>query len=345
MESKTATALGAGIVSVITPLVFPQIPLEAGAALYSVAAGLFIYAGRDWIRTYLPGRWRLRPEPAPPALPEPVQNTAARSAWIALDDAIRYLAKGSQWGAEQKQHDPHLSVNLGILMRDALACGELTARGRKFHVLRGGIKDPPLHPLIPIPRDFWEQSSLDAYWPLQGRVQTIASRGVENVVRKGDHQGMHDLRLNRDELEALWPPLQNVLDAQSRAAIDRAVYERRRLTGGIGDPLAMGARLLEQDREEQKLEAKKAQRRGLIEKGRNVVHRFRLGGEDDFETFASKDRDYLDVQPHLGAEYQAWRTNNAGTIFQELGGRGGDDFRAAMLLRELARLEREWNLA
>jgi hypothetical protein len=49
MESKTATAIGAGIVTVITPLVFPAIPVALGAALYTIAGGLFIYAGRDQI--------------------------------------------------------------------------------------------------------------------------------------------------------------------------------------------------------------------------------------------------------------------------------------------------------
>ncbi|HEX4738315.1 MAG TPA: hypothetical protein VH331_12215 [Allosphingosinicella sp.] len=86
-------------------------------------------------------------------------------------------------------------------------------------------------------------------------------------------------------------------------------------------------------------------RRTLIAKGRNLVHRFRTSVSADFERFASHDRDYLDLQPHLGDDYQAWRARNAGTIFQELGGDGGDDYRAAMLLRELARLEKEWGLA
>jgi hypothetical protein len=53
MESKTATAIGAGIMTVVTPLVFPAIPLPLGLAFYGVAAGLFAYAGRDVIRRRL----------------------------------------------------------------------------------------------------------------------------------------------------------------------------------------------------------------------------------------------------------------------------------------------------
>ena len=49
MDSKTATALGAGIVTVITPLVFPTIPFVLGMGFFAVAGGLFIYAGREQI--------------------------------------------------------------------------------------------------------------------------------------------------------------------------------------------------------------------------------------------------------------------------------------------------------
>lgn len=58
MESKTASALGIGIVSVVTPLVFPQIPLPVGIGFYVVAAGFFLFAGRGWLRDRLPARWR-----------------------------------------------------------------------------------------------------------------------------------------------------------------------------------------------------------------------------------------------------------------------------------------------
>lgn len=49
MESKTATAVGAGIVTVITPLVFPAVSLSLGIGLYAVAGGLFLYAGRHHV--------------------------------------------------------------------------------------------------------------------------------------------------------------------------------------------------------------------------------------------------------------------------------------------------------
>ncbi len=33
----------------------------------------------------------------------------------------------------------------------------------------------------------------------------IARHGAENVARKGDHEGMHDIRLDQRQVEALWP--------------------------------------------------------------------------------------------------------------------------------------------
>jgi hypothetical protein len=125
--------------------------------------------------------------------------------WMPLDEAIRYLAKGSQWGAGQDPNDPYFSVNLSVQLRDALACGDLTARGRKFHVLRGGVQDPSPHPLTPIPPGFWQTAHIDAYRALRREGQNIGSRLVENAVRSGDHEGMYDVQLNKRQMEVLWP--------------------------------------------------------------------------------------------------------------------------------------------
>lgn len=83
-------------------------------------------------------------------------------------------------------------------------------------------------------------------------------------------------------------------------------------------------------------------RRDLIEKGRDVVHRWRTSDRSEpFEIFASKDRGYLDIQPHLGHEYQAGRSRAAERIIY---GPEHDENRVAALLQELARLAKEWNL-
>lgn len=135
-----------------------------------------------------------------------IEQRLSQVPWMPLDDAIRYLAHDSEWGAGHNPNDPLIPTYVGQALHDALLCGDLGARGRKYHVLRGGIKKPPLHPLEPIPAEFWRDARLDAYWPLQGRVQMIASHGAENVARKGDHEGMHDIRLDKSQVEALWPP-------------------------------------------------------------------------------------------------------------------------------------------
>lgn len=85
----------------------------------------------------------------------------------------------------------------------------------------------------------------------------------------------------------------------------------------------------------------KARRQALIAKGRDLVHRFRTSGSEGFERFASHDRDYLDIQPHLGDKYQAERLRDAERVMY---GSEHDDYRSAMFLKELARLEEEWKL-
>jgi len=85
----------------------------------------------------------------------------------------------------------------------------------------------------------------------------------------------------------------------------------------------------------------KERRRALIAKGRDVVIRFRTSGEQGFEQFASRDRDYLDIQPHLGDKYQAERSRAADRIIY---GPEHDELRIAALLQELTRLQKEWNL-
>jgi hypothetical protein len=158
--------------------------------------------------------------------------------WTPLDEAVRYLAQQSQWGLDQNRENPDFCVKLAIQLQDALACGDLTARGRKFHLLKGGIKDPPLYPLRPLGKGFWAEARIDAYWPLAGIVRQIAGRKVENVVSKGDQEGVHDVLINQRQLRALWPPRPDVSGAQDLAADERAAMQPSPPTGRafIGTP-------------------------------------------------------------------------------------------------------------
>jgi hypothetical protein len=131
--------------------------------------------------------------------------------WIPLDQAIRHLARRSQWSEHQDARDPNFSIDVSRQIHDAFACGDLVARGRYFHVLKGGVA--AAHPLTPIPKKYWKRGRIEAYWPLAGAAQNIASHRVENVVRNGDHEGMHDVRLEQAQVEALWPPRQTPFEA------------------------------------------------------------------------------------------------------------------------------------
>jgi hypothetical protein len=83
-------------------------------------------------------------------------------------------------------------------------------------------------------------------------------------------------------------------------------------------------------------------RRALIAKGRDVVHRWRTSDRSlAFEIFASQDRDYLDVQPYLGDEYQAERSTRQRTAYLV---DDVEDYFAGQLARELHRLAKEWGL-
>jgi hypothetical protein len=131
-------------------------------------------------------------------------------------------------------------------------------------------------------------------------------------------------------------------DELIRKAAARTAYEMRKLTGGIGDPIAFGARLLDEDARASAEAAQRSRRRALIAKGRDVVIRWRRSDRSQpFEIFASQDRDYLDVQPHLGDEYQRERIRDADSIIY---GPAHDENRVAALLQELTRLQKEWNL-
>jgi hypothetical protein len=123
------------------------------------------------------------------------------------------------------------------------------------------------------------------------------------------------------------------LEAPARA---RAAMLARKMGAQIGDPVALGEHLLEQDAREAAREAKKDQRRALIAGGRDMVVRYRAEQPSiPFETWARRQREYLDLQPHFGAEYDRLVARNADRDSSLADG----DF-----LRELVRLEKEWDL-
>ncbi|MEL7691087.1 hypothetical protein [Citromicrobium bathyomarinum] len=124
--------------------------------------------------------------------------------WVPLDDAIRYLANYPV--PKAKLHfDHNLPIRISNALRDALLCGDLQARGRRFDTLRGGIKNPPLHGLKPIPPEDWDGIHIESYFVLNGRLQQSAAGRHASTVNTADNQGYHAIIVRRDQLQALWP--------------------------------------------------------------------------------------------------------------------------------------------
>ena len=83
-------------------------------------------------------------------------------------------------------------------------------------------------------------------------------------------------------------------------------------------------------------------KRALIANGRDLVHRYCESEQvENFEVYIRRDRGYLDLQPYLGEDYQrsVIRHPRAVVLTDD-----GSSYGAAMFLRELARLEKEWGL-
>ncbi|HET9639732.1 MAG TPA: hypothetical protein VFP12_11035 [Allosphingosinicella sp.] len=145
-------------------------------------------------------------------------------------------------------------------------------------------------------------------------------------------------------LAAMW-------DAEERGHIYDE-YHRSSFTLGIGKgaPRVDGDTITEVQRNVMALKEKRRKagrafqdkRRDLIASGRDLAHRFREDKPiEHWENWVRKQRAYMDIQPHLGDEYQAWVIRNARTVHLT---NDGSSYPEAMFLRELARLEKEWGL-
>ncbi|WP_397579657.1 hypothetical protein [Sphingorhabdus sp.] len=124
---------------------------------------------------------------------------------ISLDDAIRYIGYQSKWGMSQDRGDHNFAVRLAVALKDKLASGDLQARGRYYHALKGGIADPPYHARIPIEAEFWQKVDVNVWWALNNTSQLVCGRRITDAVPSGGHEGRHDIILDKNRLEMLWP--------------------------------------------------------------------------------------------------------------------------------------------
>ncbi|WP_147276246.1 hypothetical protein [Sphingomonas aracearum] len=127
---------------------------------------------------------------------------------IGLDDALRYLARDSAWSCAFDKNDPAFSSMVARALLSALSSGDLRARGRYYHELQGGVKSPPLHPRLPIDPGYWRDTNINAWWALNDQGQRLGGVVEPNGIPpySGSHEGLHDVRLDRDRLRQIWPP-------------------------------------------------------------------------------------------------------------------------------------------
>jgi len=86
------------------------------------------------------------------------------------------------------------------------------------------------------------------------------------------------------------------------------------------------------------------QRRAVIVACRDMAHRYlEVRGSKNFATFIRNERAYLDIEPHLGAEYREEAKRDSGRSVVITG--DGSSYGRSVFLKEIARLEKEWNLA
>lgn len=192
------SGVGLAIVGAALPMLIPKLPFAVAAAMFVIGIGLIGWA---FARHVVDVRRAARTAPR------------AGVTAIGFDDGLRYIARESRFGRAKNADDPNFAIWIGDALQSALVAGDIAARGRWFHVLRGGICNPPLHPRLPIATDFWAKHRINAWWALNDQGQDVNGRLVRDVMvpnmqlHPSDecYQGMHDIVLDRDRLYLIWP--------------------------------------------------------------------------------------------------------------------------------------------
>ena len=254
--------------------------------------------------------WRVwRSVDASHAIPPAAPSLRAEE-WMPLHQALRYLVYDSEWGHQQtkptSRDDFDRLVSLEI--RERLARGELRARGAKGV----GFSNPD-RPTEEIPPSYWIYGFIQPHGeiamadPNHGTAGNPTGRDtyLRVVISSGD-------------LADIWPRS----SATEPSALASFVEPHRKLFEASKAAADEGTR---------------KRREELIAKGRDIVTRFRAEKPSEpFEIYARRQREYLDVQPHLGDEYQRWVIRNANRDVSLI---ADGEF-----LRELRQLEEEWGL-
>lgn len=254
-----------------------------------------------------------------------VRRVAFDSKWAIRWDRTNALALTGQPSAPKWQLDLKAEVLRQLC----------TLRSRGTYQEAG---DKPHNGVDPIPLDFWQEADFDVVDMLVSDLS-----GITFIPNKYAYR---DVKFDTEDIDRMWPkrgkralkerpsPFLEWVEPWRDQADFRAAFNERAWDIGVEK---------EGDTKEEKPANTKERLRALIAQGRDVVHRWRTSDRSQpFEIFASKDRDYLDVQPYLGDEYQARRSRRGRTAV--FGANDIEDYYAGQLLRELARLERESEL-
>jgi hypothetical protein len=242
------------------------------------------------------------------------------------------LYQGTRWGIEEAAFSDELK---GIL-----AGLEAAAVGVTLLFL--------VNLLFVAPYQLWREERARAEAAEAALTGTEAAR----IIADCTVNGVVDLERLRTEMDRItdpnreyretWDALE-VEDRLSREATARARYEMRKITGGIGDPVAMGARLLDRDVTDADKRTRQEHRRELISICRYIAVEYAKSGEEEsFAAHLEGHTEYLEIRRFLSADFMS-KLNAPRTIYLQ-----DDNSRlpvlVAMFLEEIDRLEGEWDL-
>lgn len=204
---------------------------------------------------------------------------------IPFRNAVRRLALHSEWGLSYAIPKESWRTWQEDLKREVLH--RLTESPPRAHGIRTAAGEPEDSAPTLIPPDFWAKADfkpehmlvdnqtgmvwqkgdpcpllymdvaitrddVDRLWPALSNRRRAGRVSAFAALAREWHDQQEDVRVNSNPgvgFDVEWNRLAK-LDSLSQAAADRAAYEMRKLTGGIGDPVAFGARLLEKDKRE-----------------------------------------------------------------------------------------------
>lgn len=213
--------------------------------------------------------------------------------------------------------------------------------------------------LVVAPYQLWSEEKERAKRAEEALVGTEAARIVQDCTK----DGVVDYERLRAEMDRITDPDREFHEAWTEAAERqkleakakaRSAFEMRRLTGELGDPVALGANLLEQD-------TRNGRRRLLLERARAAALEYRperstihIGEADkgtnfpNFHLFIEKQPAFVEIRRFLSSEYlgrlEGGNDPNKPPIVEIYSRSGGIPGPARAFLDELDRLQTKWGL-